>query len=233
MRDDVRKDPQRWARIQELFEAGLELAPRARHDMLEAKCPDDEIVRMEVESLLEGVAAAEGRLTRAIAGTAHDLLQPREPRTGDRVGAYRLEGKLGRGGMGAVYLAQRADGEFQRTVAVKMMRPELISRPELLIRFRRERQILADLDHPNIARLLDGGVADAGFPYLVMEYVNGRPILEYCADHSLSLSKRLDLFCSVCDAVRYAHCHGVIHRDIKPGNILVTQDGNPKLLDFG
>jgi serine/threonine protein kinase len=135
--------------------------------------------------------------------------------------------------MGTVFLARRADGAFQRTVAIKIIRAELVSRPDLLVRFKRERQILADLDHPNIARMLDGGITQAGYPYFVMECVRGQPILEYCAERGLSLRERLSLFATACSAVEYAHSHGVIHRDIKPSNILVDRDGLPKLLDFG
>jgi serine/threonine protein kinase len=201
--------------------------------MLAARCPDDEDLRREVHSLLEGADATDDRLALAVRGAVGGLFQEAGPHIGSHAGAYRLEERIGAGGMGTVYLARRADGEFQRTVAVKIVRKDLVSRPDLLARFKRERQILADLDHPNIGRMLDGGVTETGFPYLVMEYVNGQPILDYCADRSLPVAERLTLFSAVCDAVAYAHSHGVIHRDIKPSNILVVRDGTPKLLDFG
>ncbi|HYP14001.1 MAG TPA: serine/threonine-protein kinase, partial [Bryobacteraceae bacterium] len=233
MIDEVRRNPQRWLRVQELFEAGLGLTPAARRHMLDQRCHDDEAVRSEVESLLDGADLTGDRIAQAVQQAADGLFRRGEPETGEDVGAYRIEKRLGSGGMGTVYLAHRADGEFQRTVAVKIIRTDLAGRADLLLRFKRERQILADLDHPNIARMLDGGVTQAGFPYFVMEYVRGEPILTYCAQHELSLDQRLALFSTLCAAVTYAHSQGIIHRDIKPGNVLVTLDGVPKLLDFG
>jgi serine/threonine protein kinase/Tol biopolymer transport system component len=151
---------------------------------------------------------------------------------GERLGAYRIVGELGRGGMGAVYLAERADSEFRRRVAVKVVKRGMDT-DSILRRFRNERQILAALDHPNIARLLDGGTTDDGRPYFVMEYINGAPITQYCDARRLGISERLRLFQQVCAALSYAHQNLVIHRDVKPSNILVTTDGTPKLLDFG
>ena len=148
------------------------------------------------------------------------------------LGSYRLERRLGRGGMGMVYLAARADGAYQKQVAIKLVSAVAASE-EIVRRFLEERQILARLDHPNVARLIDGGTTIQGQPYLVMEYVDGIPIDRYCRDRSLSLDQRLELFERVCSAVDYAHQHSVVHRDIKPSNILVTPDGTPKLLDFG
>ena len=153
---------------------------------------------------------------------------PRVP----RVGPYQLEKRIGRGGMGSVWLATRADQEYQKKVAVKMVKRGMDS-TEILRRFRMERQVLARLDHPNIARLIDGGSTPEGSPYLVMEYVEGTPIDQYCETHQSTISERLNLFRSVCAAVQYAHSNLVVHRDIKAGNILVTKDGTPKLLDFG
>ncbi|HYO83825.1 MAG TPA: serine/threonine-protein kinase, partial [Bryobacteraceae bacterium] len=233
MIDEVRSDPQRWLRVQELFAAALSLPPPARRQMLAERCQDDEPVRREVESLLDGADGTGDWIAEAVQKAADGLFRRGEPQTGDDVGAYRIEKRLGSGGMGTVYLAHRADGEFERTVAVKIIRTDLAGRTDLLLRFKRERQILADLDHSNIARMLDGGVTQAGFPYFVMEYVRGQPILTYCAEHELSLDERLALFITLCTAVTYAHSQGIIHRDIKPGNILVTVDGVPKLLDFG
>jgi serine/threonine protein kinase/Tol biopolymer transport system component len=151
---------------------------------------------------------------------------------GERVGAYRIVGELGRGGMGAVYLAERADSEFRRRVAVKVVKRGMDT-DSILRRFRNERQILAALDHPNIARLLDGGTTTDGRPYFVMEYINGAPITQYCDARRLGIGERLRLFQQVCAALSYAHQNLVIHRDVKPSNILVTTDGTPKLLDFG
>ena len=151
---------------------------------------------------------------------------------GRRIGAYRTVREIGRGGMGAVYLALRDDEAFQKQVAIKVIRRGM-DMDFLIRRFRTERQILANLDHPNIARLLDGGTTDDGLPYVVMEYVEGQPIHRYCDERKLTVSERLKLFGQVCAAVAYAHDNRVVHRDIKPGNILVTANGTPKLLDFG
>ncbi|HEX8685716.1 MAG TPA: serine/threonine-protein kinase, partial [Pyrinomonadaceae bacterium] len=151
---------------------------------------------------------------------------------GQRVGAYRIIREIGRGGMGAVFLAERSDGEFRQEAALKVVRRSFAD-SELKRRFRQERQILASLNHPNIARLLDGGVSADGEPYLVMEYVEGERVDDYCEARRLSTRARLRLFLGVCRGVSYAHRHLVVHRDIKPGNILVTPEGVPKLLDFG
>jgi eukaryotic-like serine/threonine-protein kinase len=149
-----------------------------------------------------------------------------------RIGPYRALKELGRGGMGRVYLAARADEQYQKRVAIKVIKAE-VDRDEVVSRFRRERQILASLDHPNISRFLDGGATEDGRPYVVMEYVEGRAIDQYCDRESLSIPERLKLFRQLCSAVEYAHRNLIVHRDIKPGNILVTADGVPKLLDFG
>lgn len=151
---------------------------------------------------------------------------------GRRVGPYQIERLLGRGGMGNVYLGQRADQEFRRQVAIKLVPPGLYSQ-DILQRFRQERQTLAVLDHPNIVKLLDGGATEDGLPYLVMDFVEGDPITDYCQRRVLSVKDRIRLFRRVCDAVHYAHQSLIVHRDLKPGNILVTEDGAPKLLDFG
>ncbi len=148
-----------------------------------------------------------------------------------RIGAYRVLRELGHGGMGTVYLAARADDQYQKRVAVKVVRG--LNSEEIVRHFRRERQILAGLDHPNVARLFDGGTTDDDLPYFVMEYVEGLPIDRYCDEHKLSIEERLRLFQGVCAAVQYAHRNLVVHRDVKPGNILVTPDGTPKLMDFG
>ena len=148
------------------------------------------------------------------------------------MGPYRIQKLLGRGGMGAVFLAVRDDDQFRKSVALKLLRFDAED-PALLARFRNERQILAALDHPNIAALYDGGSNESGFPYIVMEYVAGEMLTAYCQSHKLSIADRLRIFCKVCDAVQYAHQKLIVHRDLKPGNILVTHEGVPKLLDFG
>jgi len=172
--------------------------------------------------LRAAIGAAAGEL--ADSGAAH--WQGRE------LGAYRIESRISAGGMGVVYRACRSDEQFERLVAIKVMHGPLAS-DEARRRFFAERQILADLNHPNVAQLLDGGTTSEGVPYLVMEYIDGKPIDEYCRDGSLSLAQKLRLFIDVCSAVQYAHQHLIVHRDIKASNILVTTDGVPKLLDFG
>src|ERR1051325_3799154 len=170
-------------------------------------------------------------------GTDPNQTQPAERDDGEsmigsRVGPYRIEREIGRGGMGTVYEAWRADGEFQHRVAIKLVNAGLDNN-FVIKRFRNERQILAALDHPNIGRLLGGGTTEAGEPYFVMEYIEGEPLYKYAETHHLNIADRLRLFVQICDAVQYAHRKLVIHRDIKPTNIMVSSAGVPKLLDFG
>jgi serine/threonine-protein kinase len=225
---------ERWRRIEELFERALELEPAARPTALAAASAGDEALRSEVETLLAAHAQAGSFLERPALerpqGTAPE--PPPGPAGERRAGPYRLVRELGRGGGGRVFLGERADREYEGRVAVKVLAAPLAS-PRLLERFRRERQILADLDHPNIARLLDSGTLPEGVPYLVMELVEGVPIDEYCDRHALGVEARLRLCRQVCQAVQYAHRNLVVHRDLKPANVLVTADGTPKLLDFG
>lgn len=221
-----------WEKLKELFERALACeSPEELNVFLDVSCGGDPALRSELESLL-------GEHSRMSAGFLEQtpVLQvrpgPNTPAEGSIVGAYRLERQLGRGGMGTVYLASRSDGAYEKKVAVKLLSAVGAS-DELVRRFLAERQILAGLDHPNIARLVDGGTTEQGQPYLVMDYVDGTPIDRYCREQSLDLDQRLALFARVCAAVAYAHENLVVHRDIKPGNILVTADGTPKLLDFG
>ncbi len=224
-------DSGRWREIERLFVEALELDPSQRAAWLQQNCGDDAELRREVESLLASDQEHEqGFLESKVAGAAAAVVAP--PRTMQRVGPYEIVRELGRGGMGTVYLARRADDHFQNQVAIKLVRPGLDT-DFLFMRFKRERQILATFQHPNIARLLDGGTTDDDLPYIVMEYVNGPRITEYCRERALGLEARLDLFRDVCAAVEYAHRRFVVHRDIKPGNILVDEGGTPKLLDFG
>jgi non-specific serine/threonine protein kinase/serine/threonine-protein kinase len=218
-----------WARLQEVFQAACDLPADARPGFLTEACAGQPWLRTQVESLLQAVEA-DSVLSLAVRHAVESTAS--EPALGERIGAYEVIQLLGRGGMGIVFLAARADDEFRRQVAVKLVRPGWDSVP-LLARFRAERQILADLDHPNIARLLDGGATPAGQPYLVMEYVPGVTIDRYCRDHDLPVAARLHLFLQVCDAVSHAHRKLIVHRDIKPGNTLVTEEGTVKLLDFG
>lgn len=222
-------NPLKWERIQQLFDEASQLAPGQREEWLKDACDGDHTLYRQVESLLSAVGQESGVLERQIASyaTAVATVPPKH------IGPYRVISEIGHGGMGAVYLAERADQQYQRQVAIKIIRSFAAPQAELLRRFRVERQILASLQHPNIAQMLDGDVTDDGIPYLVMEYVNGIRIDEYCDKQALSVRQRIELFRGVCAAVEHAHRSLVVHRDIKPGNILVTEDGTPKLLDFG
>lgn len=225
--------PERWARMKTVFAAVADLPPQERTAILERECGGDEIFRQEVESLLQADVAAD-LFDQPSLRLPHDLLPKEEtdPAAGRPVGAYRLIEEIGRGGLGTVYLGERADDAYRKEVAIKLVRRGLDTE-DILERFRHERQILAGLDHPYIARLLDGGTTDQDLPYFVMEYIKGEPLTLFCDAKGLSTEDRLKLFCKVCEAVSYAHRHLVIHRDLKPTNILVTEEGVPKLLDFG
>lgn len=222
---------ERYARVSELFQAAVEFSAQDRAALLEAECGGDKSLREEIEALLEADAESDGFIEQPISAIPADLLTE-EDFAGRQFGAYRVIREIGRGGLGAVYLAARADEQFQKQVAIKVVKRGLDT-GDILRRFRAERQILAQLDHANIARLIDAGSTEEGLPYFVLEYVEGETISSYCETHKLSTAERLDLFRLVCSAVTYAHQHLVIHRDIKPSNILVTANGVPKLLDFG
>lgn len=225
--------PEAWQRVRNVLERAIELDPAERAPFLDQACADDRELRHEVESLMESFERAgdtflEGRAIDA-AGVE---VEPEPPAAaGQRIGSYQVVEEIGHGGMGVIYRAVRADDQFRKEVAIKVVRGSLTDELSTQ-RFLAERQILANLDHPNIARLLDGGTVD-GRPYVVMEYVQGVPIDQYCDSGKLTVRARLELFRTVCSAVAYAHQHLVIHRDIKPANILVTSGGDPKLVDFG
>jgi serine/threonine-protein kinase len=231
-------DQRRWTRLWEIFEAAIDRTPEARAACLDEACGADAHLRDEVESLLAAHDRAGDFIEQAAGEEAVRTLAedqppaPPGPAPGDRVGPYEVVRALGHGGMGSVHLAFRADDQYRHQVAIKVIRAGL-DNPDLLQRFLDERQILANLSHPNIARLLDGGSLGAGAPYVVMEYVEGEPIDLYCRRAGLDLRQRLLLFQQICSAVQYAHRNLIVHRDLKPGNILVGQDGVPKLLDFG
>ncbi len=223
----------RWQRLQELFHEVVECEPEQRAAILDRQCADDPELRGDVERLLSANDRAGGFISEpAIASPGIAFDEDDTSQVGRRVGAYRLIREIGRGGMGAVYLADRADGDFEQRVAIKLIKRGMDT-DQVLARFRAERQILASLDHPNIARLLDGGTTPDGVPYFAMEYIEGEPIDSFAESSRLGVEERLRLFLQVCDAVAYAHTSGVIHRDIKPLNTLVTAAGVPKLLDFG
>ena len=230
-----------WQNLWQIFHTALERPKDERETYLDAVCDGE--LRLEVEELLRAHEKSQNPLdftpinsaTSSLTETSRATVSsPDEPTLapGDRLGAFEILKELGRGGMGAVYLAARRDQDFDQEVAIKVVRRGMDS-PEAVTRFRYERQILARLEHPNVARLYDGGATDDGLPYLVMEHIEGESIDHYCESNQLTVEQRLELFRSVCSAVQYAHRNLVVHRDIKPGNILVTETGIPKLLDFG
>jgi len=228
-------NPEQWERISEIFPKALSLQGEERENFLNEACADEGELRKEVDSLLASHDEAGSHFLNepdAVFEQASGRLRWPEVQAGRRIGPYLVAEPIGHGGMGEVFAATRADGQYEKKVALKLVRGGYDT-SFILERFRNERQILAGLDHPNIARLLDGGTTDDGIPYLVMELVAGAPIDVYCDAHKLSITQRLVLFRQVCSAVEYAHQRLVIHRDIKPSNILVTEDGVPKLLDFG
>lgn len=232
---------ERWQRLEEAFQAAMDAPPARRSALLDQHCAGDAELRAEVERLLaeasgagsfleapavEQITLAPGDLTAGVFTAGADAL------IGQRIGAYRIDAEVGRGGMGTVYRAVREDGAFLQEVALKVVKRGLDA-PELIDRFRRERQILALLNHPNIARILDGGSTPDGRPFYAMEFVEGEPVTRYCYSRKLGLTERLKLFRSICDAVAHAHQNLIIHRDLKPANIFVTKTGAVKLLDFG
>jgi len=221
---------EQWDQIKEILGAALERSPEERRDFVRQACGDDLKLMAEIESLLETHDAADTLLEDSAAARFFSGSPP--SLAGRQVGNYRIAGEIGQGGMAVVYLAERADQEYRKRVAIKMVKPGA-NHPEIVRRFRNERQTLAALDHPHIVKLLDGGTTDEGWPYLVMDLVDGIPIDQYCDNHRISIRGRLELFCTVCAAVQHAHRHMVIHRDLKPANILITRDGVPQLLDFG
>jgi serine/threonine-protein kinase len=221
---------EKWDQVKELFALALEQEPGERSSFLRQACAGNESLRTEIESLLSSFDGAPTFLEDC---PAADLLSAQSRAlAGKKIGAYRIIREIGQGGMAVVYLAERADDQYRKRVAIKMLKPGT-RRDEILRRFRNERQALASLDHPSIVRLLDGGSTEDGLPYLIMEYVEGVRIDEYCDTHRLSIPERLQLFRTVCLAVQYAHETLVIHRDLKPSNILINKEGVVRLLDFG
>jgi serine/threonine-protein kinase len=204
----------RWRQVCGLFDGAAALPKGERAAYLQRECGDDADLRRQVELMLDSELA------------------PVEMEPGQLIGPYRLEAEVGRGGMGTVWRAERVDGGFQQTVAIKLIKRGMDTN-EVIRRFAQERQILSLLDHPHIARLLDGGSTEDGRPYLVMEYIEGRLLPEYCRERALGERARLALFATICAAVQHAHSHLVIHRDLKPRNVMVRANGDVKLLDFG
>src|SRR5215470_2269709 len=224
-------NPERWRRIEELFRTVVDRPTAERDTYLTRICNGDEELRREVLSLLAR-DTSEDFIREPIASAALSFTsEPKDDLTEERIGPYRVTRLIGRGGMGAVYEAERDDEQFRQQVAIKIIKRGMDT-DFVRDRFLRERQILASLDHPHIARLFDGGATPDGLPYFVMEFVAGDSITAYCR-RQLSVSEILKLFRKVCSAVQHAHQRLVIHRDLKPSNILITEDGAPKLLDFG
>jgi WD40 repeat protein/serine/threonine protein kinase len=225
---------ERWKQVDAILDAVLEIAPSDRSDFLNDKCGDDENLRLQVKKLLATIEQAEDFLEAAPVESVFRVFEEdfSENLIGRQIGVYRLIRLIGQGGMGSVFLASRIDKEFRKEVAVKIV-SSLWHSNEIKDNFRRERQILARLEHENIARLLDGGTTDEGIPFLVMEYVEGLPVTKYCKTKNFSVKETLLLFLKICEAVKYAHQNLIIHRDLKPSNIMITEDGTPKLLDFG
>lgn len=238
-----------WQQIEEIFQAALDLTSAERRAFVEKKCAGDAELKQEIDKLLADYDSA-GNFIESPVWTDSDFFNTEAKKdiedsldkigtnknsdamNGRRVGVYELKEEIGRGGMGTVFLAKRADGEFEQSVAVKLIRRGMDT-DLILKRFRRERQILAALNHPNIAFFYGGGSTNDGLPYFVMEYIEGKRLYQYCDENRLNVSKRLDIFLQICDAVEAAHKIHVIHRDIKPSNILIRADGKVKLLDFG
>jgi eukaryotic-like serine/threonine-protein kinase len=223
----------RWQQIQSLFEQLVDSGASERAAHLARACGDDMELRSSVESLLKSDERREDLLLHAIGEAAESLLEDHQDRLiGTRVGPYRVVSILGHGGMSTVYRGERDDSQYQQTVAIKVLQHATLH-PRLRSRLHSERHILATLDHPSIARLIDSGDLEDGTPYLVMEHVDGQSIDGYCDGRTLFVQERVELFIQVCAAVQYAHRNLVVHRDIKPSNIFVTDEGVPKLLDFG
>jgi len=232
----VSRDPELFRRASAIFDRAVEMTAAERVTFLESTCGGDSVLRGEVESLLDADARAAGlegpAAARAGPLVAEALAEAESAAIGATIGPYRILSELGRGGMGRVFLAERADGQFEKRVALKLVGVEILT-GDARRRFERERQILARLEHPHIARLYDGGVTPAGRPWYAMEWVDGLPITRHCDERGLSIESRLELFLQVCAGVQHAHRSLVVHRDLKPANILIDERGQAKLLDFG
>ncbi|MBL8216087.1 MAG: serine/threonine protein kinase [Bryobacterales bacterium] len=220
-----------WDKVRELFDRAAELPRGERMAYLQRECAGNDGLRLDVSELL-GAITQSGEMLEGVVRQAIRETQEVEVAVGTRLGPYEVIGKLGEGGMGQVFRARRGDDVFQKEVAIKVV-PAAFASPALVERFRVERRILAALEHPNIARVLDGGSTAGGAPYLVLEYIDGLPLLAHCEARGLGVKERVQLFRRICDAVQYAHENLIVHRDLKPANVIVTADGTAKLLDFG
>ncbi len=235
-------DQQEWEKINNIVDTALELTKEERDAYIQEQCKGDKQLRQDVTALIDAIEQSDtegfledlGDYQHQLAQEVlnKDLLKNEAALIGTTIDSYELIELIGHGGMGSVFLAKRADDAYKQRVAFKVLRRGMHT-PSNVARFRRERQILAKLNHPNIARLLDGGLTPEGLPYLVMEYVEGKSLFEYCDRHSFSIEERIQLFQSICRAIQHAHKNAIIHRDLKPSNILVTEKGEVKILDFG
>jgi len=231
-----------WEIITTILDRALELGHEEQMQFIESECKHDSELKKQVVTFLKSINKSEGlwdelldsnrALVNELTSSGTELEELKKDSVPDRIGSYKIKRLLASGGMGDVYLAKRSDGQFHRNVAIKILRSEL-THNNLEQRFLYEREILSSLEHPNIARLYDGGLTTDGRPYLVMEYVDGKPISSFCSQHNCSLENKLKLFTQVCEAVNYAHRNLIIHRDLKPDNIFVTSEGIVKILDFG
>ncbi|MDZ7682274.1 MAG: serine/threonine-protein kinase [Fodinibius sp.] len=233
-------DKRQWTKINRIVDTALDLNREERATYIKNECEDealrrkviellDSIEQSKTEQFLEGTQAFPQNLTEDLRQTSAETNSSLLDKT---IGNYKITALLGHGGMGSVFKAVRADGAYDSPIALKILRQGMDT-PSNVSRFERERNILSKLDHPNIARLLDGGITENGLPYLVMEYVDGIPLHTYCEDHHLSIHDRISLFKEICAAVQHAQNNAIIHRDLKPSNILITNDGTVKVLDFG
>lgn len=227
-------NPTRWAKISDIIEKALKINEPERSAYLTEVCGADTDLHEEISSLLSFEESEtnffdQNQINPLMFADSNQLTNKF---IGKQIGKYKITELLGEGGMGAVFLAERTDDEFDQLVAIKLLKQGFVSKVSLN-RFLSERRILARLHHRFIAQLIDGGTTEEGMPYLIMEYIEGFPLMEYCQEKNLDLKARLEIFQNICAAVQYAHQHLVIHRDLKPSNILVTEDGSPKLLDFG
>ncbi len=227
---DERMTAESWSRIEALFDEAMTLPAARREAWLSERTATDEWLQRHVRRLLEQVEVPDALLDRPAAESVQREALLAELSPGTRIGAWRLGALVGRGGLGEVYRVERADGAFVQQAALKLIRREAVDQIE---RFHEERRVLARLDHPGIARLVDGGLASDGRPYLVMEWLEGTSLTQWCSERNLPLAQRLDLFLQVCEAVAYAHRNLLVHRDLKPANVRVTPEGRCKLLDFG
>lgn len=229
-------DQREWDKIESIIDDALKLERGQRTDFIRKQCEGDERLFRKILDYLDAIQDSEGYLEEP----AHSLLDelfdagrpPKNSLIDQTIGSYKITELIDHGGMGSVYRAKRIGKNFDQEVAIKVIRRGMDT-PENFARFNREKQILANLNHPNIAELYDGGITEDGLPYLVMEYVEGRPVDTYCDDHHLSIDERMDLFKQICQGIQHAHKNLVIHRDLKPSNIFVTEERHIKILDFG